>query len=398
MRSMDCMRKKILVLTTSLSSGGITSFTVNLVNMLAKDHDITLLYTQDKNDRLRRFCPSVDFLQYKYPNKYLTVLYMLLKGWGKHLIKIKYRDHNRVTPMESIQRMAYAQAMNVRLPNITKKTTYDIAISTAEFFCNDVVAFKVKSKRKVAWIHPDYKALEADVLFDRITLDCFDNIVSVSKSTRQSLIDCIPEYDTKALYIPNLLDTKMIKENGVRIPKEYKAIDNKHIIVTVCRMDNSSKRLDRIIPIVKKLIEHKQNIIWYIVGDGPDYQLMKDLVTKNNLQEYVVLLGNRNNPYPYIKNANVFVLVSQYEGKPVVVDEALELCCPVITTRYTSADEQVTPECGIIIENNDMTIAEEFCSVLDWKHLNEIKKFLELNDYGESINQVFESQIAKVLG
>ena len=124
--------KRILVFTTTLGLGGITSHTVNLVNELSKSYDVTLAYTGDEAAKLTEISSNVKTVSFDFPNKKKTLSIMSKHGWIHHAIKVKFRKHNRVSPMYSLQRIAYAQAEGTELPNVLLKH-YDVAISTAEF-------------------------------------------------------------------------------------------------------------------------------------------------------------------------------------------------------------------------------------------------------------------------
>lgn len=355
------MKKKVLILTTALDIGGITSFMLPIVNLLKSEYDLTIAYTTDKYDKLSEITGDVELVQFKEPCKKNTALYMLTHGWMSHIIKVKFRNHNKVTPMASLQRVNYSEAMITQLPQELNKH-YDVAISTAEFYCNDLAVEKIDADKKIGWIHPDYSSMHTDVLFDKRTLDRLDYIVTVSNASKNSLITILPEYRDKVYFIPNLLNTERIIQLSKDKPEEYSNISGS-IFVTVARLDNSSKRLDRIVETCKILKDKGLEFHWFIVGGGSDYDAIETLSEKMKTTDVLHLLGAKVNPYPYIKYANTFVLTSQYEGKPVVIDEAMLLGCPVVATQYTSAIEQIG-DYGCVVENNDMTAPMEIAKIL----------------------------------
>ena len=388
--------KRILVFTTTLGLGGITSHTVNLVNELSKSYDVTLAYTGDEAAKLTEISSNVKTVSFDFPNKKKTLSIMSKYGWIHHAIKVKFRKHNRVSPMYSLQRIAYAQAEGTELPNVLLKH-YDVAISTAEFYCNDIVALKLEADIKIGWIHPDYRALKADVDFDRKILDKFKWIAVVSEDNKRILCETISDYRGKVVYVPNLLNRKMLQDKSAVMPNEYKNADAEHIIVTVCRIDNSSKRLDRAVKICKALEDKGEDFVWFIVGDGTDSKALKEMIRKNSLQKHMIMLGGRINPYPYIKYADLFVLTSQYEGRPITVDEALTLGCPVIVSNYGAAEEQVHPEFGSVIDNSDDKIVDAFCKCLDWEIIKEQRRYLENNDVLVAVKNKFDESIELII-
>lgn len=388
--------KKILVFTTALGLGGITSYTINLVNELSVLYDVTLAYTRDEDLKLMEVSSKVKKVIFHMPSKKKTLMALVKHGWLYHAMKIKLRKHTRISPMESIQKVSYANAEITELPEMLLEH-YDIAISTAEFYCNDIVALKISADIKIAWIHPDYKALKADIAFDRTILDMFNWIAVVSEENRKTLCSIIPDYCEKVLYVPNLLNKSLIEKKSEVKPDEYQNIKGKHIIVTVCRLDNSSKRVDRVVQICKALKDKGKEFCWFIVGDGPDRENLKVEIEKNGLKKEMILLGSKINPYPYVRYADLFVLTSQYEGRPISVDEALLLECPVIVSNYTSAREQIKPEYGTVIVNSDDTFTEEFCKVLDWEKIKKQREYLKKNDVLAYMWEQFQENMSFML-
>lgn len=388
--------REILVFTTTLSLGGITSYVINFVNELSKHNKVTLAYTKDVASKLSEISPDVECVAFTYPSIKKTLAILLKHGWIYHALKIKLRRHNQVSPMTSVQRVAFAQAEGTELPDVLLRH-YDVVISSAEFYCNDVVALKINASKKIAWIHPDYRAMKLDVNFDRKILDQYSWIAVVSEYNKTALCETIPDYKEKVVYIPNLINKDALNKKSTIIPVEYNNTNRKHIIVTVCRLDNSSKRLDRAVNICKALKDKGEQFLWYIVGDGQDREMLKREIKKNNVEDQMILLGGRSNPYPYIKYADLFVLTSQYEGKPITVDEALILGCPVIVSKYRSASEQVQPEYGTIISNSDDKIISEFCNSLNWEKIKKQREYLEKNDVLQSIHTIFEKNMNNML-
>lgn len=352
---------KIIVLTTSLSRGGITSFMIPLVNFLIEEnHDVTLAYTIDEGSYIDRISNKVQKLQYKTYGKYSRLFRYIRKNAILDVLRIVMRKKNAIPKYSSIQRIAYIDAEDVYITD----QKFDIAISTAEGFCNAVVANSIIADKRIGWIHPDMKSLGLDIRKGTSILDKLDYIVSVSQSGCATLKAFFPNAEKKFVHIDNMIDSDYIRKNSmIRIDDMFNAV-NGRTLVTVCRIANESKRLDRIVSIADNLNEQHFNFKWYIIGDGPDYNMLDSLIKSKSLTDKVILLGARNNPFPYIKKADYFVLTSQYEGKPVVVEEAKVLHTPIIVTNYSSARNQVTETVGIVVDNSDEKLIEQISSVI----------------------------------
>lgn len=363
---------KIIIVTTSLSCGGITSFLIPLVNFLSNEgHNVTLAYTKDEGGFLFRFNSSINFLQYKSLSKK-----QCFKSWCKHfafydMARVRFRKNTQKPHYPSLQRLGYITAKYV---NITDDF-FDVAISSAEGFCNALVANNINANKKIGWVHPDMGSIGLDVKSGKNIVDKLNYVVTVSEAGCNSLKRFFPHAKSKILYIENMMDIDDIIKRSLENIDDMPLLDGYTNIVTVCRITNDSKRLDRIIKIASILKENNYKFRWSIIGDGPDFLLIKELVNNYNLADNVVLLGSKINPLPYIKRADCFVLTSQFEGKPVVIEEAKILHTPVIVTEYSSAKIQVTSNIGVVVPNEDGVLENDIANLLmDNSLLNSIKK------------------------
>lgn len=383
---------KIIVLTTSLSRGGITSFMIPLVNFLIEEnHDVTLAYTIDEGSYIDRISNKVQKLQYKTYGKYSRLFRYIRKNAILDVLRIVMRKKNAIPKYSSIQRIAYIDAEDVYITD----QKFDIAISTAEGFCNAVVANSIIADKRIGWIHPDMKSLGLDIRKGTSILDKLDYIVSVSQSGCATLKAFFPNAEKKFVHIDNMIDSDYIRKNSmIRIDDMFNAV-NGRTLVTVCRIANESKRLDRIVSIADNLNEQHFNFKWYIIGDGPDYNMLDSLIKSRSLTDKVILLGARNNPFPYIKKADYFVLTSQYEGKPVVVEEAKVLHTPIIVTNYSSARNQVTENIGVVVDNSDEKLVEQISSVI--KSDSMLAKIRKSNAKYNYDNSLIKEQLRTIL-
>lgn len=352
---------KIIVLTTTLSQGGITSFLIPLVNLLTElGHEVTLAYTKDEGKYISRCNKSVNYIKYNTPSRT-----DVLKIWLKHLAfydmsRLFFRRSKSKPYNPSVQRLNYITAQSIYVTD----QYFDVAISTAEGFCNAVVANKINSKRKIGWVHPDMGEIGLDVKAGKEILDKLNYVVAVSESGYNSLVKFYPEDRHKIVYIENLMDVEYINQRGLEPINDTIIPTNCMIIVTVCRIANEAKRLDRVVKVASILKEKKNDFRWYVIGDGQDKDCIQSLISKNGLEQYVILTGGKNNPLPYVKKADCFVLTSQYEGKPIAVEEAKILHTPVIVTEYTSAHAQVPKELGVVVSNKDGELEHQMVDLL----------------------------------
>ena len=169
--------------------------------------------------------------------------------------------------------------------------------------------------------------------FKEIQADKFNKIIFVSRESREKLIKVIPEIKTKSLVLGNLVDYKNIIELANK--EEIKMNDKIVNIIFVGRLDDHSKNISQLI---KKINNNKEKDKFnlYIVGTGPDEIKLKKLCKSSN----IIFVGEKENPYPYIKASDYLILSSKYEGFPMVYSEATLLDTKIITT-VPVEDEQI---------------------------------------------------------
>lgn len=147
---------------------------------------------------------------------------------------------------------------------------------------------------------------------------------------------------------------------------------------------SEAKNYDNVPDICRRMVETGVEVKWFIIGFGGDEQLIRDKITEAGMQEHVIILGKRNNPYPYIKACDIYVQPSRYEGKSVTVREAQMLCKPVVVTNYPTASSQIRNGIdGIIVPMDNEGCAKGLAEVIVDKALQErLVCYLECHDYG----------------
>ncbi|MBB6447577.1 glycosyltransferase [Bacillus benzoevorans] len=326
----------------------------NLMQLISNDvnvYEISSKFKGIKNRRIRRIIEMIYSLEFYYS----------IKG------RIKRKLFRGACTVNSIMRDS--QLYSIKHSKVYERINkeYDVAISWTELLPMYFLANKVKSKMKLAWIHPNYNEACFDKNIDSPYFKGFDFIVTVSNFNKKTLAERFPIYKDKILTVYNIFDEeKIIKDSLEKIEEESLFKNNTFKFVTVCRIHDQSKAIFRMIEICKSLKSRGFKFTWYIIGDGPDKDIAKKRILENDLQDYVYLLGEKNNPYKYVRKSNLFVLQSYYEGKPMAVDEALILGKPVLVTNYVSALEQVVNnKNGIIVENNKVDILNKLSKILD---------------------------------
>lgn len=251
------------------------------------------------------------------------------------------------------------------LPEISKKE-YDLAISflTPHYY----VAQKCRAKRKIAWIHTDYSSIEFDVQTELPMWDSYDSIVSISDKVSEAFLKRFPSLKDKITVVENIHPAGFIKKRSEEFTVKNEMPDDGYIKLLSVGRYCHAKNFDNLPDICRRL----DNVKWYIIGYGTDEALVKEKIAEAGMEDRVILLGKKENPYPYFKECDFYVQPSRYEGNAVTVNEALILGKKVAVANYVTASSQITDGVNGVIVPQD----NEGCA----KGLNDFIRNKELQD------------------
>ncbi|MBR2704787.1 MAG: glycosyltransferase [Clostridia bacterium] len=318
------IKKKVLFGITSLGFGGAERVLVDISNKLSEKYDVTIFSIYDHGELQKELNNSVKF---------------------KSLYRCSYKELNNIQRMWSpIRILLFARILYKKYI----KDNYDVEVSFLEGPITRLFSTKNKKTKKFAWIHNDIKrvfgsGLKAKIkkAIDKKIYDRYDNLVFVSKDNRDSFKEVYTNIDeNKMNVIYNYIDKDLvIKKSNILENMENINKDGFPKLVTVCRLVEQ-KAIDRFIKVHSKLVKEGIHNEVYIIGDGPERERLQKLIEQENVQSTFKLLGKKDNPYPYIKMADYFCLLSNYEGYGMVLEEAKILGKKVIITD-TAAREAV---------------------------------------------------------
>ena len=384
--------KKILIISHAMEIGGVERALLGLLNSIDKSkYDVDLSLARHEGE-LIKFIPShINLLntnQAKYlavpminllKEKQLKILYGRLKAKKnakKTASRLSLKSDNQVE-------LTYSHLYTFKsMDDINSDMKYDLAISflTPHYICLD----KCDAKKKIAWIHTDYSTIDIDVKTELQMWSKFDYIASISDECTDAFLIKFPTLKDRIIRIDNIITNNMIEnQSNDFIPLEY---DNNCIkLLSVGRFSNA-KNFDNIPAICKYIVNQGLNVKWYIIGYGGDEQLIKDNIQEYNMGNHVFILGKKENPYPYIKECDIYIQPSRYEGKAVTVREAQILCKPVVITNYPTSKSQIDDGIdGIIVPMDNDGCAQGIIDFINNKELqNKIVSYLKEHDYSNS--------------
>ena len=257
------------------------------------------------------------------------------------------------------------------------KGKYDVEIAFLEGPITRIFSYKNKKVKKIAWIHSDISQIFGNGFkskikrwLDKKIYSKYNKLIFVSKDNMEKFNEIYPDIKVDKQVINNYID----KEKVLKKAQEGQDIEfDENVInfVTVTRLVEP-KAIDRLIKVHKKLIDNGYYHKIYVVGDGPEREKLENLVKANSVNETFLLLGKKENPYPYIKNATYFCLLSNFEGYPMVLEEAKILEKFIIITNTASREVIEQYDKSVILDNNENDIYEGMKEIIE--NSNELLK------------------------
>ena len=357
--------KKILFILPCLTVGGLERVQVTIANSLAKKgYDVTVMALDTADDLVPELDKKVHYIHKPYkPHKIMKRV---------PYIRHKFYDDGMWETRASAKTLYKYYVGNEK---------YDVEIA---FFRGLPVKILSGSTNKnaihLAWVHSDFRKANGylnsfkSLNSVKKAYESYDNVICVSKQAEEGFKKTIGNIkNTKVIY--NILPADEIKEKATKSP-EININKSSFHIVLVARLLDSAKGQKRLISVVSKLHNESKDISLALIGSGGDERMLNDEVSRLKAKSYITITGGQINPYPYIRQADLLVCASFFEGYNLTVAEALILGVPVLSTNCAGPNEILDyGKYGMIVDNSEEGL------------YNGIRKLLEnpdlLNEYRE---------------
>ncbi len=353
---------KFLIYIPQLIYGGAEKVLVSFANdLVSRGHEVEVLELYEKGLLKDQFDPRVTFdaiCSKEYTRKYYASLAEIretpslmgkLVGCGKLAFSklVGYRKY-----AEKLAAKHYADKH------------YDVAVNYLETEPPTFLLDHIKADKYIQWYHTDVQNTDDPENTDRMIseFERTDAIICVAETAKANFVSRYPELAEKTHLIYNFFDNDAI----IRMGNEcFSYEDNRFVMLSVGRL-TSPKQYPRFLDVLARLKADGYSFVWHILGTGADYDAIREKIESLGLDDCAILDGVTENPYKYMKNCDLFVLPSGWEGFPTVTVEAKILGCPVLATDVSGIREQlVHGETGWIVENSEDGIYEGLKHLLD---------------------------------
>lgn len=339
--------KKIIIVNDNLHIGGIQKALTSMLAEIRSEYSITLLLL-NKNGVLLTEVPKE--VQVISPNPMVRVLGANKPELSSKPLAYIWKGFLLVMAKLLSKKAAFQTAALFQ----PKLRGYDIAISyshpsmahdlrscSAEF-----VLEKIDAKEKICFVHSDYQHKENHCDYTNKLYEAFDKVACCSNSVKEHFLNILPAMAGKTYAVCNFYDTSILNEKSKK-PFSY---DSQYTnLLSVARL-TAEKGIKRAVEALA--MSQRKDIRYYIIGEGAERTALENTIDYYGLEDQVFLLGEKKDPYVYMRNADYLLVPSYYEAAPIVFDEAKLLGIGIIATETTSAKEKVSKEDGIVCGNS----------------------------------------------
>ena len=376
-------KKKILIRIGSLRHGGAEKVLVTFLKNLPKDkYEIDLLLNLYSGKYL---ADVPDWINVLYLNKGEMITTNRIQDIPKKAYRVLYQKLLKKFP-------------KILYSTILKNKKYDVEFAAIHGFRDEILNSPIKSSKKIVWIHNDLRKTQFHNYTDEEIRKFFgfDTIMVISEHIQKDFENLAQTEDEKSriVRIYNPLDTnEILNKSDASTPLSM--TNHQPTFVSVGTVF-PQKGFDRLLKVHKKLLNEGFKHRIQIIGDGYDFENIKNLKTELGVNETAEMLGFTENPYPYVKAADFYFFFSRYEGFPTVLFEAITLKKNIIATDVSGVQEMLEDgKLGLIIENSEEGIYEGMKKALTepvfFKQYQENLKDYEMPfNLENSVNKIME--------
>ena len=395
--------KTIVISSGDLTMGGLQKILVEYLKLIDKNkYRIVLLIANDygkKNLFLEEIPKNVE-IQFVRPYNLVSKIAELSKNRKilNRLLLKRYRYRSK-----RVFKSIFLEKLS-KLGKIDLIIDFDGGLKS--------ILDNLKAEKKIIWIHSSIRKHKQDNK-SKISrygeeLKKYDKIIAICKEMNEEIKELYPFLSSEIEYIYNPLDCNNIIEQGneniEKMTSYEKELIERDYFLAVSRLDTVQKDFETLIEgysiLKNKGIKEKL----YIIGEGNGRVKIEKMIEEKNLGEDVILLGEKKNPYVWMKHSKLFIHSSKYEGFGVVLLEALMMDKFIVSSNCPTGPTEIltNPKVGELFNVGDANqLAEKVLKVLydkDYqkellKNIQLKKKEFELSEIAEKFHKIIEESM-----
>ena len=367
---------KILVLHGHLSMGGEERVLLNVLrNLIELGYNVDLLITWNhgENNLFENEIPKKVNYEFLFDN---------YNGKSK-IIKEIYRLRTKTTYLKKVEKIIEEKKYDVIIDyssNLLKYKNFDIKVPIFAWIHFSLTFGEKLSGEKVEKYKKQYKK--------------YDKILTICDTMRDEFVEILGMDKTKVELVYNPINLEIIRKKAENVNPKYGNYLKEDYFLQVSRL-TQQKQPEHLVDIYYKLKQRGIKEKLYFIGNGEKVKLIKQKIKEYNLEDDIILLGQIENPYPFFKNAKLFLHTAKYEGLPTVLLESLAFGTPVVAYDCPTGPKDIlgkNSEYGELIPLNDKdTFVKRVYELVDNNEKYENYKKMSLiraNDFSMETNKL----------
>lgn len=352
------MRKKILFVIDSLKCGGAEKSLASLLPLLNRDKYEIHLWMLHRGGEFESLLPEHIVIE---PEPIYDSLERIKMRMACMSYSVKYRIKRLLGIQEhGAETLWKCTGWAYKVPN----QQFDVAIAYQQGVPTYLVSTKINAKRKVAWINADIFSVGYNTDYNAIFYSQYNAIVPVSNKLEFMLREGYSEFSDRFHCVYDIINPTLI------INQASEAISEQHVFdfITIVTTGRLALPKNHILAVkaAKLLRDRGYRFKWLFIGEGGERSSIENLINEYELQDKVLLLGMKTNPYPYMARCDIYVQTSSFEGFGLAIAEAKILGKPIVSTNFDVVHDQLKHgENGLIAEMKPESVAENIIRLLE---------------------------------
>lgn len=387
------MKKKVLFVNPSLCQGGRERMLIQTLELLDPQlYDVTV-FLFEKNNVLIDYIPDHINVVVKDINKHFYRSPKAIVYNSKKRIYTGLKNE-RKAKFYSEKLVDYIHDCKMEYPakRIFKDANFDIVISYAEGKNSEIVS-RFDAKR-ILFFHnskDSHHALNLQ-LFPK-----YHQIIAVNDGVKEMLAECYSEFSDKVSVIYNYIDASRIIAKSKDKPDNTKTKKNGLSICTCGRISHE-KGFELAVEAADYLKKQGINFLWLFIGDGADRPKIERDIKEKELEQYIEITGYKDNPYPYMAAADIYVQPSYEEAQPLVLLEAMVLGKPIVSTKTVGGNTILKGgEKGILTDFSGQALAKGIMTLINNPDVRSSLENLYTLEDNEKEKQIYIDKLNQLL-
>lgn len=322
--------QKVLFMIPCFSQGGVEHSLITAINNLPTElFDISVFIRTDETKLISELPPSVRVIVNKKGHYYRHPYALLIMSFLKVIQLLGFKGIENYCQTK-LNDFIHRKKIEYPTKTVLKNKSYDVIISYTVDDCTEVASM-IPAKKRYVFYHTPYVDYKQEMMEKE--MPHYDGMIACGSGVYNELMKLYGGKDYNIELLSNYVDREeIINKSNMEIPVKFKEIIDNRLVLCTCGRIAPAKRYDLAIEAAKILEKNGIDFVWLLVGGGEKQKELEDLIDNMKLSKRVYITGNQSNPYPFIKNCNIYIQTSGFEAQPLTIIEALKLGKPVVST------------------------------------------------------------------